>query len=219
MCDIDRDRMLLVEHVWVTAQNEHIPVSELSDFHLNNILNMFGSEDGGLSETARNILLAESCKRMENRKTIFAACDEAKNYFRKDIIMPMNSYHLTLDAGSIDERIAIQNAELTFMPNKNAVGGRNIPRVSVGFSGDHVYLLEAALTPTKIIMNGPATIVFWADNTKTVVKVSGDDKDKQTPYAGFCACLAKKLFGSNSKVHRIMNDLLETQATKVELAE
>lgn len=56
--------------------------------------------------------------------------------------------------------------------------------------------------PKKIIYNGPATIVFWDDGTKTVVKRSQKDKDNK--YNAFCAALAKKIYGSNSKVNSIV---------------
>ena len=58
--------------------------------------------------------------------------------------------------------------------------------------------------PDRIIKNGPATIVFWCDGTKTVVKCGeGDSPDD---YAAFCAALGKKVFGSNSNLKRIMRN-------------
>lgn len=53
----------------------------------------------------------------------------------------------------------------------------------------------------KVIYNDPATIVFWKDGTKTVVKASENDYyDEQT---GFLMCLAKKVFGDDFR--KIMN--------------
>ena len=63
--------------------------------------------------------------------------------------------------------------------------------------------MKYAYKPLKIIYNDPATIVFWRDGTKTVVKRM--EKEKFNPYTAFCAALAKKLFGSNSAVNRIVN--------------
>lgn len=57
-------------------------------------------------------------------------------------------------------------------------------------------------TPKKIIFNGPATIVFWNDGTKTIVKRSKKDKDNK--YNAFCAALAKKIFKTNNKVNNIV---------------
>lgn len=55
----------------------------------------------------------------------------------------------------------------------------------------------------KIITNGPATIVFWNDGTKTVVKCDIHDKDDL--YDAVANALAKKVFGSTSKFHRIID--------------
>ena len=54
--------------------------------------------------------------------------------------------------------------------------------------------------PTKILQNGPATIVFWSDKTKTVVKCAPDEKP--SVYAAFTAALAIKVFGTNSAVKK-----------------
>lgn len=47
----------------------------------------------------------------------------------------------------------------------------------------------------KVIFNDPATIVFWADGTKTVVKTQGDDKFD--PEKGLAMAISKKYFGNN----------------------
>lgn len=58
------------------------------------------------------------------------------------------------------------------------------------------------LKPKKIIFNYPATIVFWNDGTKTVVKcATGTEPDM---YNAFCAALAKKIYGTNSRLKRII---------------
>lgn len=47
---------------------------------------------------------------------------------------------------------------------------------------------------SKVIFNYPATIVFWVDGTKTIVKCKpGDQWD---PHAGISAAIAKKFFGT-----------------------
>ncbi len=56
----------------------------------------------------------------------------------------------------------------------------------------------------RIIRNGPATIVIWKDGTKTIVKRSKGEKDDI--YVAFCAALAKKLYGNNSKIKRMLNE-------------
>lgn len=64
---------------------------------------------------------------------------------------------------------------------------------------------EMSMTPKKIMRNGPATIVFWEDGTKTVVKKMPGDKDDI--YAAFCAAFTKKHFGSNEKVKATVDSL------------
>lgn len=49
------------------------------------------------------------------------------------------------------------------------------------------------------------TTVKWSDGTYTTVKVSKDNAPDASPYMAFCCALAKKLYGTNSKVHRIVD--------------
>jgi hypothetical protein len=51
----------------------------------------------------------------------------------------------------------------------------------------------------KVIFNDPATIVFWDDGSKTVVKTQNDetyDKEK-----GLSMAISKKMLGNNSKYY------------------
>lgn len=53
----------------------------------------------------------------------------------------------------------------------------------------------------NVKFNGPATVVFWADGTKTVVKCQdGDDYSEE---AGLAMCIVKKAFGNTSKYNDI----------------
>lgn len=45
----------------------------------------------------------------------------------------------------------------------------------------------------NVIFNEPATIVFWADGTKTVVKAENEDFD---PEKGLTMAIAKKVYGN-----------------------
>ena len=57
--------------------------------------------------------------------------------------------------------------------------------------------------PKRVIFNPPATVVFWKDGTKTVVKSM--EGDQFNPYYGFVCALAKKIYGSNSAVKSIVS--------------
>lgn len=52
----------------------------------------------------------------------------------------------------------------------------------------------------EIRYNGPATIVFWEDNTKTVVKVQPDE-EYYDPDKAFAMAVCKKLFGNKFNRH------------------
>lgn len=51
----------------------------------------------------------------------------------------------------------------------------------------------------KVIFNNPATIVYWKDGTKTVVKANGEDVfDKET---GLAMAIAKKALGNEGNYY------------------
>ena len=55
----------------------------------------------------------------------------------------------------------------------------------------------------RIIFSPPATVIFWGDGEKTVVKCAeGQQYDR---YNGFCAAVCKRLFGSSSAAKKIMD--------------
>ena len=63
---------------------------------------------------------------------------------------------------------------------------------------------NSAPTPTKIIRSGPVTVIFWEDGTKTLVRRAKGAPDD--PYLAFCAGLAKKIYGNNSKVKKLIEE-------------
>ena len=61
--------------------------------------------------------------------------------------------------------------------------------------------------PIKVIFHDPATIVFWDDGTKTVVKCQeGDTYNKEL---GFALCFAKKAMGNQSNFNNTFNKFLD----------
>ena len=86
-------------------------------------------------------------------------------------------------------------------------------------------LQERKVPPTfvidKVLFNPPATIVFWLDGTKTVVKCK--EGEEFSEWAGIALCLAKKLYGPNfHKIFRVhcsdpektVNDMSDSEITK-----
>lgn len=69
-----------------------------------------------------------------------------------------------------------------------------LPLESVEFSA---FFQPAPPTPLKVIFNPPATIVFWNDGEKTVVKcMEGEEYSKDV---GLAMCFCKKMLGSGYK--------------------
>lgn len=64
----------------------------------------------------------------------------------------------------------------------------------------------------SVIFSGRKTIVQWNDGTKTIVTCGQDDIFD--PYAGFCAAIAKKVFGSTTSVKRILKTVAKEQQPK-----
>ena len=64
--------------------------------------------------------------------------------------------------------------------------------------------MAIVLKPTKIIFNNPATIVFWNDGSKTVVKCSEDDIFDT--YRGFTMAYLKRIMGSGRKAEKFVDD-------------
>lgn len=57
----------------------------------------------------------------------------------------------------------------------------------------------------KVKFNPPATIVFWTDNTKTVVKCKGEDYD---PEKGLAMCICKKVLGNKGNYYEVFKKWL-----------
>ena len=64
----------------------------------------------------------------------------------------------------------------------------------------------------RIIFSNPATIVFWEDGTKTVVKCMKGEKFER--YAGFAAACMKKMFGNTSRAKSVMEYFAVEQEPK-----
>lgn len=65
----------------------------------------------------------------------------------------------------------------------------------------------------RVIFNNPATIVFWSDGTKTVVKC--DERDKYDPEKGLAMAIAKKSMGNNYKYYGVFEKFLPRDKTCV----
>lgn len=57
----------------------------------------------------------------------------------------------------------------------------------------------------NVKFNPPATIVFWTDNTKTVVKCNGEDYN---PEKGLAMCICKKVLGNKGNYYEVFKKWL-----------
>lgn len=64
----------------------------------------------------------------------------------------------------------------------------------------------ASTTIVKVIFNEPATIVFWMDGTKTVVKAHNEPFDKEK---GLAMAVTKKFFGNEGNYYNKIKKWLE----------
>ena len=70
-------------------------------------------------------------------------------------------------------------------------------------------LQNAPYQPERVLFSGDKTIVFWKDGSKTMVScAAGQPFDE---YTGFVAALAKKVYGSTSRVKRILKKIGKDQ--------
>lgn len=59
----------------------------------------------------------------------------------------------------------------------------------------------------NVIFNNPATIIFWDDGTKTVVKCCGNEEfDKEK---GLAMAISKKSMGNTGRYYRLMKKWID----------
>lgn len=68
----------------------------------------------------------------------------------------------------------------------------------------------------KVIFNSPATIVFWSDGSKTVVKAHNDDYD---PEKGLAMAIAKKALGNEGNYYNVFKKWLPNEDSSEEILE
>ena len=66
----------------------------------------------------------------------------------------------------------------------------------------------------KVIFNNPATIVFWSDGSKTVVKSYLDDYD---PEKGLAMAIAKKALGNEGNYYNVFKKWLPKDDEEIEI--
>lgn len=73
--------------------------------------------------------------------------------------------------------------------------------------------LKCSFDIKNVIFNDPATIVFWSDGTKTVVKCS--ENDIYDPEKGLAMAFSKKMFGNDNTFHKHFKKWLPEEEAEV----
>ena len=83
-----------------------------------------------------------------------------------------------------------------------------VPYLNYSFDKEKKEMKEKKLEILRVVFNGPATIVFWSDKTKTVVKCG--KRDKFDPEKGLAMAIVKKMFGNKGNYYNIIKKSLDT---------
>lgn len=74
-------------------------------------------------------------------------------------------------------------------------------------------IVPGLFIPVRILKSGVATVVFWKDGTKTVVKCAPETMPND--YDAFTSALAIKLFSTNSRLKKLIREKTVVQPEKM----
>ena len=137
--------------------------------------------------TYNNILFY---KEVEQTSIMPIYSDRSKGY---KLIVPSNGYTMMFNCINKNDSTTEHS---TLIPKSSPKPANYLPEIK------------------NVKFNGPATIVFWADGTKTVVKCQdGDDYSEEV---GLAMCIAKKVFGNTSKYNDIFKKWCNSYDTETD---
>lgn len=154
----------------------------------------------------------DDCYWLINSRTFYEICE----------ICAMMGFDFERDIECNKNRVSINGINVLFTHNSDSNSDSTyeplLYRIELVYEKPilhHIYannyinfLLNNIPEVKKVIFNDPATIVYWKDGTKTVVKCqNGDDFD---PEKGFAMAFLKKCWGNkgifNDKLRKIMKE-------------
>lgn len=119
---------------------------------------------------------------------------EIPTFDEKDLVF-------TLDQSDID--FGLLSNLLGLKPTEKEAA----PKLSDSFrDGWNAAIEHIFQTPERVIFNGPATVVYWEDGTKTVVRCQSGDAF--VPETGVMAAMLKKLCGNTGKYNSLLKAML-----------
>lgn len=112
---------------------------------------------------------------------------------------------------SMTERAWNKSDKLIFKKLLNSLYG--IGAFGADFDGDVV--LKSPICIKNVIFNDPATIVFWSDGTKTVVKCQPGDKFD--PEKGLAMAITKKTMGNTGSYCNVFKKWIKEEKSDDEV--
>lgn len=144
-------------------------------------------------------------------KTPFYVCVSGKISYG-DPQMPLKIKEALGNIGVRINNVEMEHNSLELYPTVS-INGTIDPDVSekhTGFTVSDFVKRTMATMPffiTKVIFNPPATVILWADGTKTVVKCG--EHDEFDPEKGLVMAITKKLFGNKGNYYNVIKSLLK----------
>lgn len=185
-----RDRILSSTGIYITPGRNKLFLSKCCD-RIRNVLMVHGYDE--------NFNKVKETKDMSRNAML-------KNIVGSDIYIKMND-------GSNDVVYIGRGEGLDFDIDCGNLSG-NISFVGADEPlGDELRKIRRSFIK-KVIFNNPATIVFWRDGSKTIVKMNGKDK-KFDPEKGLAMAIVKKCLGNEGNYYNTFTKFLpEEKAVK-----
>lgn len=112
----------------------------------------------------------------------------------------------TVDRPFYDHIISKMTGFVVNETRSYAITGRSNGKTITSWCFDEIHF-HGKPPIDRVIFNDPATIVIWADGTKTVVKCQpGDEYNKET---GLAMCIAKKYLGNKGNFNEVFKKFIE----------
>lgn len=148
-------------------------------------------------------------------KTAKYICDRCtrfgslRNYYCKNCVC--GSYFMERQRPLTETSInySFDDVEDTDISREMAMLLRHMPNTNYGYSSMNRRNVEI----TKVIFNDPATIVFWSDGKKTVVRTqNGDQFD---PEKGLAMAISKRVLGNEGNYYEEFKRWLPEESEEV----